>query len=97
MYSQVLVPALRTGSVTTETLRRVQRRRWLPTVITQTFQRIAHRFVVAGRVDAEASSAGTEPPGAVRALQRLPFLQAIPAAFVGIGALPEHAPEFARR
>ena len=69
--SQVLVPALRTGSVTTETLRRVQRRRWLPTVITQTFQRIAHRFVVAGRVDAEASSAGTEPPGAVRAPQRL--------------------------
>ena len=66
-------------------------------MITQTFQRIAHRFVVAGRVDAEASSAGTEPPGAVRALQRFPFLQAIPAAFVGIGALPEHAPEFARR
>ena len=95
--ARVLVPALRTGPVTTEELRRIQRRRWLPTVITQTFQRIAHRFVVAGRVDAEASSDATEPPAAIRALQRFPFLQTIPAAFVGIGALPEHAPEFARR
>jgi 2-polyprenyl-6-methoxyphenol hydroxylase-like FAD-dependent oxidoreductase len=95
--ARVLVPELRTGSVTTEALRRIQRRRWLPTVITQTFQRIAHRFVVAGRVDAEASSEAAGPPAAMTVLQRFPLLQAIPAAFVGIGALPEHAPEFARR
>jgi hypothetical protein len=95
--ARMLAPDLRTGSVTIETLRRIQRRRWLPTMITQTFQRIAHRFVVAGRVDAQASSDGSGPPAAITVLQRLPILQAIPAAFVGIGALPEHAPDFARR
>jgi 2-polyprenyl-6-methoxyphenol hydroxylase-like FAD-dependent oxidoreductase len=95
--ARVLVPALRTGSVSTETLRRIQRRRWLPTVITQTFQRIAHRFVVASRVNPDASADSTNPPVAVKLLQRFPVLQGIPAAFVAIGALPEHAPEFARR
>jgi hypothetical protein len=29
-------------------------------------------------------------------MQRLPLLQAIPGYFVGIGLLPEHAPDFAR-
>jgi 2-polyprenyl-6-methoxyphenol hydroxylase-like FAD-dependent oxidoreductase len=95
--ARVLVPALRTGSVTTETLRRIQRRRWLPTVITQTFQRIAHRFVVASRVEVDASTEPSSPPSAMRLLQRFPVLQGIPAAFIAIGALPEHAPEFARR
>jgi 2-polyprenyl-6-methoxyphenol hydroxylase-like FAD-dependent oxidoreductase len=95
--ARVLVPALRTGSVTTETLRRIQRRRWLPTVITQTFQRIAHRFVVASRVDADAATEPTSPPSVMKLLQRFPVLQGIPAAFIAIGALPEHAPEFARR
>ena len=95
--ARVLVPALRTGSVTTETLRRIQRRRWLPTVITQTFQRIAHRFVVASRVEVDASTEPSSPPSAMRLLQRFPLLQGIPAAFIAIGALPEHAPEFARR
>jgi hypothetical protein len=78
-------------------LRRIQRRRWLPTVITQTFQRIAHRFVVASRVDADAATEPTSPPSVMKLLQRFPVLQGIPAAFIAIGALPEHAPEFARR
>jgi 2-polyprenyl-6-methoxyphenol hydroxylase-like FAD-dependent oxidoreductase len=95
--ARMLGPALRTGSVTTGTLRRIQRRRWLPTVITQTFQRIAHRLVVASRVDADATAAATSPPAVVRALQRFPVLQGIPAAFIAIGVLPEHAPPFARR
>jgi 2-polyprenyl-6-methoxyphenol hydroxylase-like FAD-dependent oxidoreductase len=95
--ARVLVPALRTGSVTTKTLRRIQRRRWLPTVITQTFQRIAHRFVVAAQLDpGDTSPPSTTPPVLIRVLQRFPFLQGVPATFVGIGALPEHAPEFAR-
>ena len=29
-------------------------------------------------------------------MQRLPLLQAIPGYFLGIGLLPEHAPDFAR-
>jgi len=96
--ARVLVPALRTGSVTRGTLRRIQRRRWLPTVVTQTVQRIAHRFVVAAQIDpGEVSPPSTTAPAAIRLLQQFPVLQGLPATFVGIGALPEHAPEFARR
>jgi 2-polyprenyl-6-methoxyphenol hydroxylase-like FAD-dependent oxidoreductase len=96
--ARVLVPALRTGSVTTETLRRIQRRRWFPTVVTQTFQRMAHRFVVAAQIEEnDTSPPSTTPPALIRLLQRFPVLQGVPATFVGIGALPEHAPEFARR
>jgi hypothetical protein len=89
---------LRTGSVTKQTLRKIQGRRWLPTVVTQTVQRIAHRFVVAAQIDAgEVSTPSTTAPAAIRLLQRFPVLQGLPATFVGIGALPEHAPGFARR
>ncbi len=95
--ARVLVPGLRAGSVTTEMLRRIQRRRWLPTLITQTFQRIAHRFVVANRVDPGIQAEATSPPAGVKLLQRFPVMQGIPAAFIAIGALPEHAPKFARR
>jgi len=96
--ARVLVPALQANSVTTETLRRVQLRRWFPTVVTQTFQRIAHRFILATRIEEpEESVDSTAPPRAIRLLQRFPVLQGVPATFIGIGALPEHAPEFARR
>ncbi len=96
--ARILVPALRAGSVTNETLRRIQDRRWLPTALTQTLQRIAHRLVVATQIDpSEPSPPSTTAPAAIRMMQRFPVLQGIPATFVGIGALPEHAPQFARR
>ncbi len=47
---RLLAPALRTGRVATASLRGVQRRRRLPTVLTQAFQRVAHRLVVATRI-----------------------------------------------
>jgi 2-polyprenyl-6-methoxyphenol hydroxylase-like FAD-dependent oxidoreductase len=95
---RLLAPALRTGRVATGTLRAVQRRRWAPTVFTQTFQRIAHRFVVATSIaEHEAGLRPTSPPALLRLMQRFPSLQTIPGYFVGIGLLPEHAPEFARR
>ena len=96
--ARVLVPALRSGVVTTEILRGIQRRRWLPTFLTQTFQRVAHRFVVEAKIkENKYSSSSLTAPRAIRVLQRIPALQAVPATFIGIGALPEHAPEFARR
>jgi 2-polyprenyl-6-methoxyphenol hydroxylase-like FAD-dependent oxidoreductase len=94
---RLLAPALRTGKVATASLRAVQRRRRLPTVLTQTFQRVAHRLVVATRVaDDEAAPRPTTAPAPLRLLQRFPVLQAIPGYFLGIGLLPEHAPDFAR-
>ena len=95
---RLLAPVLRTGRVATASLRAVQRRRRLPTVLTQAFQRVAHRLVVASRVaDDEAAPRPTTAPAPLRLLQRFPLLQAIPGYFLGIGLLPEHAPDFARR
>ena len=94
---RMLAPALGTGPVPTASLRAVQVRRWLPTVLTQTFQRLAHRVVVETSIaDDEADPRPTTAPAPLRLLQRFPVLQAIPGYFLGIGLLPEHAPDFAR-
>jgi 2-polyprenyl-6-methoxyphenol hydroxylase-like FAD-dependent oxidoreductase len=96
--ARMLVPALRTGPVDTATLRRIQRRRWLPTAITQAFQRLAHRYVIAANLDPDREpERSAKPPLLVAALQRFPALQGIPATFVAIGVRAEHAPDFARR
>jgi len=94
---RILAKPLRSEQVVTTDLRKVQRRRWAPTVLTQAFQRVAHRFVVATAIaDEEADRRPTSAPFPLRLLQRFPLLQAIPGYFVGIGLLPEHAPDFAR-
>ncbi|GAA4776968.1 FAD-dependent oxidoreductase [Actinomycetospora chlora] len=75
---------------------RVQRRRWLPTVATQTAQRLAHRVVV--RAALGGGALGRDRlPAPLRLLRRLPALQVVPARLVGVGVLPEHAPVWARR
>jgi len=95
---RLLAPSLPTGPVATPRLRAVQRRRWLPTVLTQAFQRLAHRVVVETRIaEDEAEPRPSAAPGPLRLMQRYPVLQSIPGYFLGIGLLPEHAPDFARR
>ena len=87
--ARLLAPSLRTGQVTSAALARVQRRRMLPTVLTQRVQRvIQQRFV--SRLLAGDREAGT--PAILRLLQRWPVLQALPARVIGLGVLPEHAP-----
>ena len=94
---RILAEPLRSEEVVTTDLRKVQRRRWAPTVLTQAFQRVAHRFVVATTIaDEEVDRRPTSAPFPLRLMQRFPLLQAIPGYFVGIGLLPEHAPDFAR-
>lgn len=101
--ARILEPALqRGGPVPESALQSVQRRRWWPTVLVQGFQQGAHRGVV-GRIldeDAFAGPAGPaddELPLPLRLLERFPALQAVPARFIGLGPLPEHAPRWARR
>ena len=78
--------------------RAVQRRRTAPTVITQTAQDVAHRRVVAPMLDAAPDhAAAASIPLPFRVIARFPALQWVPARLVGVGALPEHAPGFARR
>jgi 2-polyprenyl-6-methoxyphenol hydroxylase-like FAD-dependent oxidoreductase len=95
---RILAKSLQNGRVATSRLRAVQRRRWLPTVLTQGFQRVAHRLVVVASIadDDDAGPRPTTAPALLRLMQRWPLLQTIPGYFLGIGLLPEHAPEFAR-
>jgi len=94
---RILAEPLRHGAGAIRSLRKIQLRRWAPTVLTQTFQRVAHRFVVATRIaDEDAAPQPTTAPLPLRLLQRFPVLQAVPGYFVAIGLLPEHAPDFAR-
>jgi 2-polyprenyl-6-methoxyphenol hydroxylase-like FAD-dependent oxidoreductase len=94
---RILAEPLRHGDMAIRSLRKIQRRRWAPTALTQTFQRAAHRFVVATRIaDEEAASQPTTPPLPLRLLQRFPVLRTVPGYFVAIGLLPEHAPDFTR-
>jgi 2-polyprenyl-6-methoxyphenol hydroxylase-like FAD-dependent oxidoreductase len=81
-------------------LARVQIRRWAPTFVTQSLQRLVHRGVfepvLAGR-PGRAASGPRRRSRLAALLRRFPRLQVIPAYVVAIGVLPEHAPSFARR
>ncbi|MEV5763992.1 FAD-dependent oxidoreductase [Micromonospora sp. NPDC052213] len=86
--ARMLGPNLAAGQPVTEAdLAAVQKRRHLPTVLTQNLQRAAQRRVVdpllhaSGRIDA---------PAPIRLATRFPALQALPARLVGIGVRPEH-------
>jgi 2-polyprenyl-6-methoxyphenol hydroxylase-like FAD-dependent oxidoreductase len=99
--ARVLAGPLRSGDPTAldKAAASVQRRRTVPTVITQTAQDLAHRRVVAPMLEAQATT-GQEDlrmPALVRLVQRVPALQWLPARLVAVGVLPEHAPGFARR
>jgi 2-polyprenyl-6-methoxyphenol hydroxylase-like FAD-dependent oxidoreductase len=94
---RILAEPLTAGRVRLAELRKVQRRRWLPTVLTQAFQRVAHRVVVATSIAEDDAGPGiTAAPAPLRLMQRFPLLQTIPGYFIGVGWLPEHAPDFAR-
>ncbi|WKG03487.1 FAD-dependent oxidoreductase [Mycolicibacterium sp. HK-90] len=92
--ARLLYQPLREHRVTESDLAAVQRRRILPTIVTQGVQRILHRQVM------QPVMAGAEvtPPGAlVTVARRFPQVTAIPAYLVGTGVRPEHVPEPARR
>ena len=90
-----LAEPLRTGRLTDKHLAAVRRRRILPTVVTQTVQRTLHRFLLGAVL--QGRDAARPPAAVVKLLERIPQLTAIPAYAVGVGLLPQHAPDFARR
>jgi 2-polyprenyl-6-methoxyphenol hydroxylase-like FAD-dependent oxidoreductase len=96
--ARLLAAPLRAGTVSTDDLARVQRRRMLPTVVVQGMQRFIHAKlltrVVAGEVDIANR---TKLPLPMRVVRRFPRLRAIPAYAIGYGVRREHAPDFARR
>ena len=91
--ARLLAEPLRAGTVSERDLAAVQRRRIVPTALTQGFQRLVDR-----RLLGPILQGGTAPlPKFANAVERFPWLTAVPAYLVGVGVLPERAPEFARR
>jgi 2-polyprenyl-6-methoxyphenol hydroxylase-like FAD-dependent oxidoreductase len=83
-----LGPVLKNGAPSEEDLAAVQRRRELPTRVTQRVQ-LAVQDRVIGRV-LGARGGPARPPLALRLLGGWPLLRRVPAWLVGIGVRPEH-------
>lgn len=90
----LLAGPLRAGTVRPADLAKVRSRRLLPTIATQTLQRLMHRNLVAPIIEGRRSG---PPKPALALLQRVPAASYLPAYLIGIGLRPEHAPAFARR
>ncbi|WP_432570064.1 FAD-dependent oxidoreductase [Kineococcus sp. SYSU DK005] len=87
--ARLLAGPLRRGRPSPRELARVRRRRWLPVALTQAAQRVAHRRVLEASLGREGP---VRAPAVLRLLQRVPVLQVLPAAAIGLGVLTEHPP-----
>jgi 2-polyprenyl-6-methoxyphenol hydroxylase-like FAD-dependent oxidoreductase len=85
--SNLLAAPLLAGTVGKDCLGAVQRRRMLPTRLTQRMQLFLQDRVIARVLGAEAA---IKVPFFFRMLQRWPILRRIPARVMGIGFRPEH-------
>jgi 2-polyprenyl-6-methoxyphenol hydroxylase-like FAD-dependent oxidoreductase len=98
--ARCLAAPLRSGAVPARDLARVQARRWAPTLVTQSLQRLAHQLVIRPGLGGDL---GRRRAGRIGEAwrRRLPLplggLQQALAYIVAIGLFPEHAPPFARR
>ena len=86
--ANLLSVPLRAGPVTTGDLRRVQRRRWFPTHVTQRLQVLVQNRVVTRVL--EQSERRLTPPMMLRLMARFPLLRRLPARVIGLGVRPEH-------
>ena len=84
--ANLLTAALRRGAPSPDELRAVQRRRELPTRLTQRIQILIQRNIIAPTL------AGTRVsvPLPLRLFDRFPLLRRIPARLIGVGFRPEH-------
>ncbi|MGA2887128.1 MAG: FAD-dependent oxidoreductase [Terracidiphilus sp.] len=87
--ANLLTGPLREGRVSEAALAAVQKRRALPTRVTQSIQLLAHR----GLARAFETSGPIEAPWQLKAAVRIPGIQRVVGYGVGIGARPEHVRE----
>ena len=85
--ANLLAEPLRERRLTTDQLRRVQRRRQLPTRVTQRLQLLIQRRVITRVLGGTRPVA---PPLLLRLLARCPVLRRLPARLIGVGVRPEH-------
>jgi 2-polyprenyl-6-methoxyphenol hydroxylase-like FAD-dependent oxidoreductase len=92
--ANVLFKPLREGQLAIDRLHRIQKRRELPTRVTQWMQVAVQRRIIAPVL---GETGPLKPPLAVRLIAKLPFLRRIPGRIVGLGIRPEHvSPELIR-
>jgi len=84
--ANLLARPLKEGRLEQRHLARVARRRWLPTVVTQAFQRVVGRRVLAPTL----GGTGGRTPTPLRALAHSGLVRRLPARLLGVGVLPEH-------
>jgi len=92
--ANLLTEPLRTRTLTATHLRRVQRRRELPTRIIQRLQIVVQNHVIANVL---AGRGTLRPPLLLRVIGRLPGFRRLTGRLVGIGIRPEHIRTPARR
>ena len=85
--ANILSDALRAGAPSQDLLTKVQKRRMLPTKLTQGLQRAIQNRVMTRVLNLKSDP---KPPFAVKLLDRFAWLRRIPARLVGIGFRPEH-------
>jgi 2-polyprenyl-6-methoxyphenol hydroxylase-like FAD-dependent oxidoreductase len=85
--ANLLAAPLAEGRLTVEDLAKVQRRREMPTRVTQWLQVQAQKRVIAPVLGGAAPS---RLPLALRLLRRFAVLRRIPARLIGMGVRPEH-------
>jgi 2-polyprenyl-6-methoxyphenol hydroxylase-like FAD-dependent oxidoreductase len=85
--ANLLAAPLAEGRLTVEDLAKVQRRREMPTRVTQWLQVQAQKRVIAPVL---AGAAPSRLPLALRLLRRFAVLRRIPARLIGMGVRPEH-------
>jgi 2-polyprenyl-6-methoxyphenol hydroxylase-like FAD-dependent oxidoreductase len=84
--ANILAPRFNDG-VAESDLAAVQRRRELPTMLTQRMQILAQNRVIGSVL---RGTTIPRPPWLVRLIDRVPLLQRIPARLIGMGFRPEH-------
>ncbi len=85
--ANVLAAPLRAGRLTDATLRKVQRRRQWPTVVTQWLQRQAQSRLIVPVLQGHAPA---RPPLVLRWLDRHAFLRRLTGRMIGLGVRSEH-------
>src|SRR5258706_2298237 len=85
--ANILVPQFGRGAVTLDVLRLVQKRRLLPTRLTQSMQMLIQNNVMTRVLKLERDP---KPPFFAKLLNRYAFLRRIPARLAGVGFRPEH-------
>jgi 2-polyprenyl-6-methoxyphenol hydroxylase-like FAD-dependent oxidoreductase len=91
--ANVIAVPLREGRLTDDHLRQVQKRRELPTRLTQRFQLLIQERVIKSTLEGRPVGKGAEkfkPPLMIRLVKRFPVIRRLNARLVGIGFRPEH-------